>query len=177
MTSDNAAGERNGAQNRPSGQTARSRETAEPWHTLAVADVARRLGTDVTRGLSATEVSRRYAEHGPNALADIKGRSSLSIFVHQFRSLIVGLLVAAGGVALVLGEHIEAVAILIVIVLNAAIGFLTEWKAEQALVGLRNQTVPVAHVVRDGAEDEIPAASIGEFESQTDPLTTEVPPE
>ena len=160
MTSDNAAGERNGAQNRPSGQTARSRETAEPWHTLAVADVARRLGTDVTRGLSATEVSRRYAEHGPNALADIKGRSSLSIFVHQFRSLIVGLLVAAGGVALVLGEHIEAVAILIVIVLNAAIGFLTEWKAEQALVGLRNQTVPVAHVVRDGAEDEIPAAEL-----------------
>ena len=160
MTSDNAAGERNGAQNRPSGQTARSRETAEPWHTLAVADVARRLGTDVTRGLSATEVSRRYAEHGPNALADIKGRSSLSIFVHQFRSLIVGLLVAAGGVALLLGEHIEAVAILIVIVLNAAIGFLTEWKAEQALVGLRNQTVPVAHVVRDGAEDEIPAAEL-----------------
>ena len=160
MTFDNSAGERKGAPNRPSGQTARSRETAEPWHTLAVADVARRLGTDVTRGLSATEVSRRYAEHGPNALADIKGRSSLSIFVHQFRSLIVGLLVAAGGVALLLGEHIEAVAILIVIVLNAAIGFLTEWKAEQALVGLRNQTVPVAHVVRDGAEDEIPAAEL-----------------
>jgi Ca2+-transporting ATPase len=102
-------------------------------------------------------VARRYAEHGPNALAKIKGRSSLSIFVHQFRSLIVGLLVAAGGVALVLGEHVEAVAILIVIVLNAAIGFLAEWKAEQALVGLRNQTVPVALVVRDGAEDEIPA--------------------
>ena len=70
MTFDNSAGERKGAPNRPSGQTARSRETAEPWHTLAVADVARRLGTDVTRGLSATEVSRRYAEHGPNALAD-----------------------------------------------------------------------------------------------------------
>ena len=92
MTSDNAAGERNGTQNRPSGQTARLRDTAEPWHTLAVADVARRLGTDVTRGLSVAEVSRRYAKHGPNTLADIKGRPSLSIFVHQFRSLIVGLL-------------------------------------------------------------------------------------
>ena len=60
----------------------------------------------------------------------------------------------------VLGEHIEAVAILVVIVLNAAIGFLTEWKAEQALAALRKQTVPVAHVVRDGAEDEIPAAEL-----------------
>ncbi len=94
MTSD-AAGEGEG----------RARETAEPWHTLAVADVGGRLGTDVTRGLGAAEVSRRYAEHGPNALADIKGRSSLSIFVHQFRSLILGLLVAAGGVALVLARQ------------------------------------------------------------------------
>ena len=58
------------------------------------------------------------------------------------------------------GENIEAVAILIVIVLNAVIGFLTEWKAEQALAALRKQTVPVAHVLRDGAERQIPAAEL-----------------
>ena len=136
------------------------RETAEAWHTLAVDEAARRLRTDTTRGLSAAEVSRRYTQYGPNTLADIKGRSTLSIFIHQFRSLIVALLLAAGGVALALGENVEAVAILIVIVLNAAIGFLTEWKAEQALVGLRKQTVSVAHVVRDGAEQQIPAAEL-----------------
>jgi P-type Ca2+ transporter type 2C len=133
---------------------------SEAWHTLAVEEAAARLRTDVTRGLSTAEVSLRYSQYGPNTLADIKGRSTLLIFVHQFRSLIVLLLLAAGGVAFALGENVEAAAILIVIVLNAAIGFLTEWKAEQALVGLRKQAVPVAHVVRDGAELQIPAAEL-----------------
>ena len=160
MTFDNTAGERNGAQNRPSGQTARSRETAEPWHTLAVADVARRLGTDVTRGLSATEVSRRYAEHGPNALADIKGRSSLSIFVAQFRSLIVLLLVAAGGVALRLGRTYRG---------GRDPGRHRPERRHRLPDGMEGgagadgppkQAVPVAQVIRDGAEDEIPAAEL-----------------
>ena len=114
-----------------------SSEPVTAWHTLSVDETARRLGADVARGLDDAEAARRYRQYGPNALADIKGRSALSILVHQFRSLIVGLLLAAGGVAFALGEHVEAVAILIVIVLNAAIGFVTEWKAEQALVALR----------------------------------------
>ena len=63
--------------------------------------------------------------------------TGLSILLHQFQSLIVLLLVAATVVAFALGENVEAVAILVVIVLNAAIGFLTEWKAEQALSALQ----------------------------------------
>ena len=113
------------SKNLPSGQMVISREPAEAWHTLPVEEAARRLRTDVTRGLSTAEVSLRYTHYGPNTLADIKGRSTLAIFVHQFRSLIVVLLLAAGGVAFALGENVEAVAILIFIVLNAAIGFLT----------------------------------------------------
>ena len=112
-----------------------SSEPVTAWHTLSVDETARRLGADVARGLDDAEAARRYRQYGPNALADIKGRSALSMLVRQFRSLIVALLLAAGGVAFALGEHVEAVAILIVIVLNAVIGFLTEWKAEQALVG------------------------------------------
>jgi P-type Ca2+ transporter type 2C len=67
------------------------------------------------------------------------------------------LLLAAGGVALALGEGVEATAILVVIVRNAVIGFLTEWKAEAALDALRKQIVAVAHVVRDAEEPQIPA--------------------
>jgi Ca2+-transporting ATPase len=125
-----------------------------------VDETARRLRTDVTRGLATAEAARRYRQYGPNALAEVKGRSVLSILVHQFRSLIVVLLLAAGGVAFALGEHVEAVAILTVIVLNAVIGFVTEWKAEAALGALRRQTVPVAHVLREGAERQIPAAEL-----------------
>ncbi len=67
------------------------------------------------------------------------------------------LLVAATVIAFALGENIESVAILVVIVFNAAIGFFTEWKAEQALSALQKQSVRLAHVIRDGAESEIPA--------------------
>ncbi len=70
------------------------------------------------------------------------------------------LLIAATAVALALGETIEAIAILVVIVLNAAIGFLTEWKAAQALIALRKQTSAVAQVIRDGEAHQIPAADL-----------------
>jgi Ca2+-transporting ATPase len=87
-------------------------------------------------------------------------RSALVIFLAQFRSLIVALLVAATSIAFAMGESIEAVAILVVIAINAGIGFLTEWKAEQALSALQKQTVRVAHVIRESAESEIPAAEL-----------------
>ena len=58
------------------------------------------------------------------------------------------LLLGATVVAFALGEHVEAVAVLVVIALNAAVGFLTEWKAEQALTALQRQAVPTAHVLR-----------------------------
>src|SRR5688572_27773339 len=98
------------------------------WHTLPVDEVARLLGTDPDRGLASAEAARRRERFGPNALARAKGRSALAIAAAQFKSLIVALLLAATVVAFVLGEHVEAVAILAVIVLNAAVGFLTEWR-------------------------------------------------
>ena len=133
---------------------------AQAWHTLSVEETAERLRTSVTHGLTRAEVALRLAQQGPNALVGVKQRSALSIFVHQFRSLIVLLLLAAGGVALALGETIQALAILIVIVVNAVIGFVTEWKAETALEALRKQTVSVAHVLRDGQEQQIPSEEL-----------------
>src|SRR5688572_23695914 len=93
--------------------------TGDPraWHTLPAEDVARALQTDPARGLTDAEVARRRQQFGPNALAASKGRSALSILVDQFRSLIVALLAAATGVAFAMGETIEAVAVLVVIVL------------------------------------------------------------
>jgi len=133
---------------------------AEAWHTLTLQEAAQRQQTDATRGLTNTEAARRLAHLGPNTLAQAQGRSALTIFVHQFKSLIVALLIVATAVAFAMGEHIEGVAILIVIVLNAVIGFLTEWKAELTLSALQKQAVPVAHVFREGAERQIPAAEL-----------------
>jgi len=130
------------------------------WHTLTVAEVAEELDTDPRRGLTEAEAARRLKRHGPNVLAETRGRSPLTIFAAQFRSLIVLLLVAATTIAFLMGETIEAIAILIVILLNAIIGFLTEWRAERALTALRKQAVATAQVIRDGEGREIPAADL-----------------
>ena len=141
----------------------RDRETAPAdaaWHTLAIDEAVEKLQSDPARGLTAAEASRRLARFGPNHLAVLRGRSALGILRAQFRNLLVLLLVAAAAIAFALGEHVEAVAIGIVIVLNAAIGFFTEWKAERTLAALQKQSVPVAHVVRDGIERQVPAADL-----------------
>ena len=114
----------------------------------------------MTLGLTRAEAGRRYAQQGSNVLTGAKQRSALVIFMRQFRSLIVVLLLVAGGLAFALGENLEALAILIVILVNATIGFITEWKADAALDALRKLTVPVAHVMREGQELQIPAEEL-----------------
>jgi Ca2+-transporting ATPase len=132
----------------------------EPWHVRPVDEVIGRLATDAARGLSGEEAARRRARDGPNELAEPAARSVAAIVLDQFRSLVVLLLVAATAIALALGDPIEATAIFAVILLNGAIGFVTEWRAEQALVALRRQTRAVARVIRDGAEHQVPAADL-----------------
>lgn len=131
-----------------------------PWFLSSVEEVAGKLASHTDQGLSDGEAVRRQREHGRNELDVIEGRSVWSIFVAQFQSIIVVLLVVATVVSLALGDYIEAVAILVVIVINAIIGFLTEWRAERALAALRGQAVATAHVIRDGEERQIPAAEL-----------------
>ncbi len=140
-----------------------ARDVASPavvWFTLPLAEAFERLKSDAATGLTQAEAARRLVEYGPNTLEQAPQRSRVDILVAQFRSLIVVLLVAATVIAFVMGDRIEAVAILVVIVLNASIGFFTELRAEQALLALQQQTVRLAHVIRDGAEREIPSAHL-----------------
>jgi len=125
------------------------------WHTLVVEDAGARLGTDLTRGLSEAEAKKRLREIGRNELLEARKRSPLSIFVHQFKSLIVWLLIAATALAFSFGEHVEGTAILVVLVVNACIGFFIEWKAERTLSALRKHATARARVLRDGQEHEI----------------------
>lgn len=127
------------------------------WHARTAEDVARDLGTDPATGLAADEAAARLAREGPNALPEPERRSFTRLLFHQFKSLIVVLLLVAAGVSLALGDRVESAAILIVIAINAAIGFATEWRAAAALEALRRQAVPRARVRRDGAEAQVDA--------------------
>jgi Ca2+-transporting ATPase len=99
---------------------------------------------------------------GPNRLDQEETRPWWSFFLSQFRSPMVGLLSLAAAVSLFMGENLDAAAIFVVIVLNALIGFFTEFRAEKAMEALRSMTSPNARVIRDGvpslinAEDVVP---------------------
>ena len=84
-------------------------------------------------GLTAAEAARRLAEYGPNELAREEGPSPWALLVRQFHGAMIWLLLAACGVSVALGEAADAVAIGAIVVLNAAVGFFQEYRAERAI--------------------------------------------
>jgi P-type Ca2+ transporter type 2C len=130
------------------------------WHLLSPFEVEQILNTDCEIGLSTPEVEERLEQYGPNRLTSTPRRSVFSILIAQFKSIIVVLLITAAGLAFLLNETIEGYAILVVIILNAIIGFLTELRAEKAITALQEQTVPTAHVIRNKSEQKIPAVKL-----------------
>ena len=111
-------------------------------------------------GLTTREARRRLRQVGPNRVAD-QGEAPLwRLALAQFGSLVVLLLLAASAIAWALGERAEAVAILAALVLNAAIGFVSEWRARVSLARLRALAVPQAMVRRDGYVTRIAAAEL-----------------
>ena len=110
----------------------------EAWHSQSAEEVLAKLGS-ATTGLSAQEAAQRLATNGPNELKEGKRISPLQIFLGQFKSLIVWILIAAGVISGVLGEGMDAIAILAIVVLNAVIGFYQEFNAEKSIAALSLQ--------------------------------------
>jgi P-type Ca2+ transporter type 2C len=129
------------------------------WHSQAAEEALAHLGSSAT-GLSAQEAAQRLAADGPNALKEVKRISPLQVFLGQFKSLIIWMLIAAGAISGLLGEVVDAIAILAIVVLNAVIGFYQEFKAEQSIAALKKLTAPQARVRRDGQVMSISASGI-----------------
>ena len=111
-------------------------------------------------GLSSDEAARRLASDGPNELKAAEGVKPFAIFVGQFKSLIIWVLIGAGIVSGVLGEALDAIAIFTIVILNAAIGFYQEFNAEKSIAALRRMTAPHAKVRRDGKLVDLPASRL-----------------
>jgi Ca2+-transporting ATPase len=131
----------------------------EAWHSQSAEEVLAQLGSAAT-GLSASEAAHRLAADGPNELKEGKRISPWQIFLGQFKSLIIWILIVAGVISGLLGEVVDAIAILAIVVLNAVIGFYQEFKAEESIAALKKMTAPQAKVRRDGHVTSIPAAGI-----------------
>lgn len=122
--------------------------------------LGRELRTDPSAGLSEAEAAGRLRERGPNELPEAPPTSPLTIFLAQFSSLIIWVLIGAAVISGFLQEWIDAGAILAIVVLNAILGFVQEFKAERSLAALKKLTVATARVVREGVVRSIPARDI-----------------
>lgn len=127
-----------------------SRDMTDSWHDKAVDEIAARLATDTVRGLSTREAAERLVQDGPNELRKGEVISPLAILAGQFRSLVIWVLIIAALVSAVLGELIDGIAILAIVVLNAVIGFFQEYRAERAAAALARLAAPRAKVIREG---------------------------
>ena len=130
------------------------------WHTLEPHDVSFLLNVDPGAGLTGSQVSERQLQYGLNALQRIQPRSAWRVLVDQFGSIVIGLLAIAAVISWATGDTAEAIAILIVLVLNAAVGFATEWQAGRALDALRRQSRTLTRVRRDGFESTVDAEEL-----------------
>jgi P-type Ca2+ transporter type 2C len=131
----------------------------QPW-TREWREIAEQLSVDPEQGLSKSEAQKRLEKYGPNRLREAERKSTWQIFIEQFKSLIMGLLAAAAVLSFAFGEIVEGGAIVIVILINAVIGFVTELRAVRSMEALQELSSVDAKVRRDGQATEIPAEEI-----------------
>ena len=112
------------------------------------------------KGLASTEAEKRLLTHGPNELKAKKKKSLILEFLEEFKDLMVLILIGATIFAFFSGETADAIIIMVVVIINASIGFAQKYKAEKAIEALKKMVKPYARVLRDGIQKKIPAEKI-----------------
>ncbi|PWE18512.1 ATPase P [Marinicauda salina] len=130
------------------------------WHGVDPGDAAGRLAADLDAGLSEAEARDRLAEAGPNEIEAAESFSILATLGRQLADPLILLLIAGVVLAAALGERFDAIMIAAIVVLNAALGFFQEWRAERALAALEGMLAPACNVVRDGERRRIDAREL-----------------
>lgn len=129
-------------------------------HTQSAQEVIARLEADQQSGLSSALAKKKYQQNGPNLLPEESDRSAWSVFLIQFRSLLILILLAAVLLSALIGNIKDAVVILVVVLINTSMGFYQEYRAERSLAALKEMLPVTTHVKRDGQKIEIPAEQL-----------------
>jgi len=130
------------------------------WHLLDAGEALARQGSDGARGLSAAEAQARLARHGPNELIERGRKSPFTILLEQITEPMVLILLIAASVSLLLGEVKSVVAILAIVILNAVLGVVQEYRAEKAMAALKQMAAPTVRVRRDGEPAAVDARTV-----------------
>ncbi len=128
-------------------------------HTKTLEAVMQDLTTS-REGLSAVEARKRLAVYGRNELVEKKKKAPWRMFLDQFTDFMIIVLITAAVIAGVVGKPTDAIAILTIVVLNAIIGFIQEYRAEEAMAALKRMAAPSATAIRDGQPVTVPAGEL-----------------
>ena len=137
-----------------------SEATNSSYYRLDVASLIHQLRSDGSLGLNQAEAARRLREQGANELKSIERISPWSIFLAQFKNVLIAILLVATALSVFLGHGAEAIAIALIVLFAVLLGFAQEYRSERALEALRQMAAPTATVLRDGEEVVIPARDI-----------------
>jgi len=130
------------------------------WHSIEPAQVMKELNTDLERGLTQDEVSRRLERYGYNELKKEEKVSPLALFIGQFKDILIIILLIAIVLSAVIGELLDAGIIAAIVIFCAILGFTQEYRAERALEALKKILSPTITVLRGGREEEIPSRQL-----------------
>ena len=131
-----------------------------PWHTMTAEAVLAELEVTREEGLSSEEAAKRFARYGKNELTPPEKTPAWKMFLLQFNDFMIWVLMVAVAISMFEGQWVEAIAIMAILLLNGVLGFVQEYRAEQALEALKQMSAPTATVIRDGGERQIPSAEI-----------------
>ncbi len=129
------------------------------WYQKNIEDIFDELHSSHW-GLSEDEAKKRLAKYGLNVLRETKKKTSFMMLLDQFRDFMILVLIAAAIVSGIIGELSDTIAIVVIVVLNAIIGFVQEYRAEKAMAALKKMASPTATVVRDSRPADIPASEL-----------------
>ena len=130
------------------------------YHNLSIEQLTSELQSHLERGLTQQEARSRLQKFGPNELKERPRPGFLRMLLDQFNNFLVIILMVAAAVSLLLGEMIDAVAILVIVGLNAVVGVIQESKAEAALAALQKMSAPNVRVIRDGHQITVPSREL-----------------
>jgi Ca2+-transporting ATPase len=130
------------------------------WYAINPEEALQRLAANAARGLTGAEAVRRLVRYGPNELKELVQKSPWLILWEQMTAVMVVVLIIAAAVSAALGDYKDTAAIMVIVLLNAALGFRQEYRAEKAMAALKRLAVPTVRVRRDGRVREIPAGDL-----------------
>ncbi|TVY08737.1 calcium-translocating P-type ATPase, SERCA-type [Paenibacillus cremeus] len=134
--------------------------SSKKWYHMSSEEILEQMRTEPAKGLTTDEVEQRRAVHGKNELAEGQGISPITLFLNQFKDFMVLVLAGATLVSGLLGEYLDAVTIIAIIIMNGILGFVQEFRAERSLRALKELSAPHAKVLRGGSIELVPAREL-----------------